>query len=528
MVFRTFTLGLGSLFLLIVFGLSSASGQIGGAVQSQTKTAPLSLKDAIRLALENNVNIEVSKGDRKIANNRLRSLLGGYDPVLTSTPRYTNNKQPQTSTLGGADLSGVTRSKEFRFDTNVRTGVQATGGDLTVSFNNGKNTTSSRFSQLNPTFSSTLGISYNQPLFKNFAIDAQRQQIRIQRKRIDQSDSDLAKTVSDVVTQVQRAYWDLVFALRDVQNKTANLNLAKESLRITEARINAGSAAPLQKAEIETELSNRESDLIAANQQVIVAENALRNLLSSGPQSDLWTARIVPTDRPTPPGTDSVDEAAAIRDAVANRPELVRLRHQVAIADINRQYAQNQTRPQVDLSSSYNLIGLSGTLVGAAGSVPSQFIGGYGQSLSNLGDGKTRSLVFGLTIGLPIGNRSAKADLATAEVQTSQAVAQVRLQEQTVVAEVRNAVAGLESSRQRLVAARRGRESAEIQLEGERKLLDVGRSTQFLLFQRENSLANARNAEIRAETDYSKALAELQRATATVMSKNNIDLGTNK
>jgi len=97
-----------------------------------------------------------------------------------------------------------------------------------------------------------------------------------------------------------------------------------------------------------------------------------------------------------------------------------------------------------------------------------------------------------------------------------------RLQEQTVEVEVRNAAQAVETARRRVLAARTERENAELQLTGEQRLYQVGRSTTFLLFQRENALANARNLELRAQTDYNKALADLQRATSTTLRANNI------
>jgi outer membrane protein TolC len=127
-----------------------------------------------------------------------------------------------------------------------------------------------------------------------------------------------------------------------------------------------------------------------------------------------------------------------------------------------------------------------------------------------------------VTFSFPIRNRTAKANYAGAKIQEEQIAAQTRSQEQTVIAEVRNAVQAVETARQRVLTARTARENAEIQLEGERKLYDAGRSTTFLLFQRENSLTNARNAEIRAETDYNKAIADLQKVTSTTFRINNI------
>ncbi len=484
---------------------------------------PLSLSEAIRRAMESNNELVVARADLGIARNSLRSLLGGYDPVITLSPRYSNNTQPQPSTLGGADLSGVTRSKEFRFDTALRQAVRATGGDLNVAFNNNRQETSSLFSQLNPTFSSTLGFTYTQPLLRNLEIDSSRRQIRVQRKRVGQSEFDFQRSATETVNQVQRAYWDLVFALRDQQNRISNLNLSKENLRQIEARIAAGAAAPLQRAEIETELANRESEVLLATQQVTAAENTLKRLILPDAGSREWGQAIIPTDRPAI-GTESQDLDSALAEAVSNRFELKRLKLQREIVDIETRFRRNQIRPQVDLTAGYTHIGLSGSLVGAPGAVPPRFVGGYGQALDNLSSGDTRAITFGLTISIPVTNRSARAELANAELQGKQIDAQLRSQEQTVISEIRNAVLAVETARQRVAAARRGRESAEIQLEGERKLFEVGRSTQFLLFQRENSLTNARNAEVRAETDYSKAVADLQKATATTLVKNGIEL----
>ena len=150
--------------------------------------------------------------------------------------------------------------------------------------------------------------------------------------------------------------------------------------------------------------------------------------------------------------------------------------------------------------------------------------GGTFQSLSNLFRSDSPNYSIGVTFSFPIGNRTAKANLAGARIQQQQTDASMRSQEQTVIAEVRNAVQAVETARQRVFTARRAGENAEIQLAGEQKLFDVGRSTTFLLFQRENTLTNARNSEIRAETDYNKALSDLQRATSTTFRLNNIEL----
>lgn len=528
------------------------------AAQSQS----LTLNEAIRKALENNNNIEIARQDVRFAETQLRSLLGVYDPVFTVSPTYNNNVQPQTSTLGGADLSGVTKNNSFTVDSNVNKLLKKGGGSYSVFFNNSRNSTSSTFSQLNPTFSTNLGIQFTQPLFRNRGIDQTRRQIKIQRKRLEQTDADFRRQTIEVITQVQRAYWDLVFALRDQQNKVANLNLSKENLRRVEAAIAAGKSAPLERAEVSTELANRESEVLVAVQQVSITENTLKTLLIREPTSPEWNQSWVPTDLPVFT-QDALNVDDAVKDAIDNRPELRRLRLQKEINTIDISFYRNQLKPRIDLNSTFTLVGLSGTSNGATGSIttplisgnpatnssafllselqklnpniivpnvtvnssiPPQFIGGYRQSLTNLFKTDTRLFTIGATISFPWKNQTAKADLAGAEIQKQQIDAQTRSQEQTIIAEVRNAVQAAETARQRVLTSRRARENAEIQLNGERKLYEVGRSTTFLLFQRENALTNARNAEIRAETDYNKALSDLQRATSTTFRLNNIEV----
>ena len=156
--------------------------------------------------------------------------------------------------------------------------------------------------------------------------------------------------------------------------------------------------------------------------------------------------------------------------------------------------------------------------------VPAYYNGGNFQAFRNLFRTDAPTYSVGISFEFPFRNRTAKANLAGARILEQQTEASTRVQEQTVIAEVRNAVQGVETARQRVLTARRARANAEIQLEGERKLFEVGRSTTFLLFQRENTLTNARNSEIRAETDYNKSLSDLQRASSTTFRINNIEV----
>lgn len=531
-------------------------------------TVPLSLNDAIKRALENNNDIEVARDDVRFAETQLHALEGIFDPLFAISPQYDKRISPQQSSLGGSGSTGTTSSTTWSWNPSVQKQFSRGGGNYLLSFANSHTDTSSSFSLLNPFYSSNLSLQFTQPLWRDRSIDNNRRQIRIQRKRLDQSDADFRQRTITVITQVQQAYWELVFALRDQQNQLANLNLSRESLRNVEAQIAAGAKAPLERAEVLTELANRETSLLSAVQNVAIAENNLKVLIFKESTSPDWSSQLTPTDTPkfdtTPVNLDD-----ALKAARENRPELRRLGLQNDINAIDLQFFKNQTKPQIDLVGTVALTGLAGKDV--SGSIPpgtlvpliqgdptlnanafllqqiraiqlaqglpiavtpqviaesngvnTTLVGGYLQDLRNLIGGETRNVTVGVTISLPFKNKTAKANLAGAQIQKEQLMASTRAQEQFIEVDVRNAAQAVETARKRVLSAREARINAEAQLEGEQRLYQVGRSTTFLLFQRENALANARASELRAETDYNKALADLQRATSTTLRANNV------
>jgi outer membrane protein len=524
---------------------------------NQTQTKPLSLNDAIRLALENNNDIEVARNDVRIAETTLRSIQGFYDPGFIIEPTYVRNS-----------VNGREATSDFTVNSDFSQNIKAGGGNFRVFYNNFR--TENSFSQAQATqganlistgssalFSSTLGFQFIQPLWRDREIDSNRRQLRIQRKRLEQSDADFRRRTIETIAGVQRAYWDLVFALRDQQNRQSNLDLTRENLRRVQAQIKAGAAAPLAEAEVATELATREADLLLAAQQVTNTENTLKQLLLRDPTAAEWSTPLIPTDEPNLDQTP-VNLQDALAEAKQNRPELQRLELEREVNDIDIKFFKNQTKPQIDLVGTVSLDGIAqsvgqtdpdllvpqfsgnddllrqrlNTLLPPELRIDQTFtrvpvtpdflVGGYNQATRNLFRSDSPNYTVGIRIQFPLRNTTAKANLAGAQIAQTRLEAQRRQQEQTVIAEVRNAVQAVETARQRILTARVGRENAEKLLEGEKKLFEVGRSTTFILFERENALVRARNEEIRAQTEYNKALADLQRATSTTLRSNNI------
>jgi outer membrane protein len=533
-----------------------------GIISSNILT--LSLNDAIRTALRNNNDIEIARDDVRFAEQQLRALYGFYDPVFSITPQIIHNVTPQQSSLGGGGASGSTTSTTFNIGPQFTRNFEKGGGNYTLGFANARTTSSSTFNSLSPFYSSNLSLQFNQPLLRNRSIDSSRRSIRIQKKFIEQSDSDFRQRTIQIISQVQAAYWNLVFALRNQQNQLESLNLARQNMRNIEAQIEAGAKAPLDRAQVQTDIATRETNLFLATQNVSVAENSLKQLMLRSPEAPEWSAQVTPTDTPLLE-LAPVNLTLALDEAHKNRPELRRLNLQKEINVIDLDFYKNQTKPQIDLVGTVATTGLAGSPTGApagtivplisgnpatnpsafllsqiqdiqtragfpvatvpptiASGAPPNLIGGYFQDLQNLLKFKTGNITAGVTISFPLKNRTAEANLAGARIQREQLEASYRSQDQAVEMDVRNAAQAVDTAQRRVIASRRARESAEQQLAGEEKLYEVGRSTTFLLLQRQNELTAARTNELQAQTDYNKALADLQRATGSTLRVNNV------
>ena len=485
----------------------------------------LSLNDAIRHALQNNNDIETARDDVRIAEQRLLGLYGFYDPVFNITPAIDQRISPVTSIFAGGGTRGSVKTTNLTFSPSLSKFFEKGGGSYTVQFNNGHTSTDATNSTLNPFYSSNLTLLYTQPLLRDREIDTTRHAIRVQKKVLSQTDSDFRQRTIAIIAQAQAAYWNLVFALRNQQNQTDSLNLARQNLQNIEAQISAGAKAPLDRAQVLTDIANREGALYQATQSVTTAENTLKQLMLKDPMSTEWSAQLVPTDTPVL-DLSPVDLTAALDEAHKNRPELTRLKFQKEINTLDLKFYRNQAKPQIDLTGALTTTGLAGTQAICTGTqcpiVPTNLLGGYGQDIANMFRFKTREINVGVSIQIPLRNRTAKANVAAAEIQKEQLEATYRSQDQFVEMDVRNSAQSVDTAQKRIVTARLARESAEQQLAGEQKLYDVGRSTTFLLLQRQTELTTARTNELQAETDYSKALADLQRATAATLRVNNV------
>lgn len=493
----------------------------------QANQMPLTLEQAVRMALDNNNDIDASRNNVEIAEFNLRGARGAYDPLIFSENYYESNTIPTASLIGGAVNGAVTQRRMF--GSGGLSGFSPwQGGTYSARFDSSRFTTSNTNAFLNPQFPTALIFSYTQPLFRDRAFDNNRRQIEIAKKNLSLSDSQFRQRAIEIIALVEQAYWNLAFALRNLQVQLDAVKQAQAQLESNERLVEKGVLAPIDVVAATAQMTTFEQNVFLAQEEVTRAENTLKTLLLPERTSEVWARAITPVSAVNldPP---RVGLEVALTEALSNRPEITQLQANEDINRIDQRYYRDQTKPQIDLVGSYTAQGLAGSETPNAidpntgqSRVPPNLVGGYLNSLGNLFAQDYPAYRVGVTITLPWGNTTAKANLGRSIVEGNR-IANLRAQaEQIIEAEVRNALQALRSAEARLASASAARSAAERLFESEERQFRSGTTTLYLVLQRQTELVTARGRELQAQTDLNKAISEFQRSTGTTLTANNV------
>ncbi|MEK6284918.1 MAG: TolC family protein [Acidobacteriota bacterium] len=518
----------------------------------ESRPLALTLFDAVKMALAQNREIEVERINVRQAEYDVFAARGATDISLGASSFHEHRTVPVGSVLAGGPNGSLT-TKSLNYDFTAQQ-LLPTGALWLAGFTNSRADGNSQFASLNPQYTTALNIQIRQPMLRNFSIDDARRRIRIASRALDLSDSLFRQKAIDIIARAQRSYWDLVFALRDVQIQRESVDLAKTQLERNKRMVNEGTIAPIELVSVEAELEKRSENVLTAIETVTRAENALKQLLLGDREATVWNQPIIPTEAPDLRAV-SFALADAVASALANRPELAQNNLRQEVNKVEVKYLDSQTKPQVDLIASYTSTGLSGTpaltgnpfastttllldrvneLSGLAGltpvavppssELPGFLVGGYGKSLQNLFSNDFRTFRFGVAFSFPLRNRTAEGQLGRAVAEGRKIGSLRKTLEQTIEVEVRNAVQAVETGRLRVETARASREAAEKQSESETRRFQAGLSTTYFVLERQNALSQAKGRELKSMTDYSKALAELQRVMGTTLTSANVQV----
>jgi outer membrane protein len=476
----------------------------------------LTLKEAITVALQHNISLEVSRLSLASARFSVVGAAGIFDPLLTSDYTETSDKTPATNQLVGAQV-GVQKTRSF--DLSLAE-LLPTGANLSLGWTNRRSETNSTFYFFNPSFSSGLNFSLSQPLLSGFGTDVNRAEIEVARRNRDISRLEFERIVITTVQQVESAYWNLVYVRDDLKVKQESLKLAQDLLDQTRTRVRIGTSAPIDIVQSEATVAAREREIILAENAVADAADVLKQLMGFENPDD-WQTSIVPADElgvaPAP-----VDLGSAIDAAIHKRVELRENQLADEIGEINVVSAHNATRPKLNLNLGYGYSGVGGTLTDPTTGVVLR--GGWGDALRQIRNRDYESWSAGVSLSYPLGDHAARAALAERRFALDSARQELALERQTVIAQVRQAVRGLEAGAKSIAAAVKARELAERNLDAEEKKFANGMSTNYQVLQIQSDLTTARAAELQSRVAYRDAIVAYDVAVGSLLDTMNVRL----
>jgi outer membrane protein TolC len=547
----------------------------------------LSLQDAIALALENNLDIEIQRYGPQLADASVqRAQAGGFargvstsvtsgptsasggsssqtgisgnaasqassatssstgstvvtqtgstiptlDPTFTSALRWGHTSTPQSSAFVTGTNSLIQRQDISQF------GVQKgflTGTTVSLALNNSHIRTNNRSADFNPSSSSTLGFTLTQKLLQGFGVAVNSRQIKIAKNNREISDLTFKQQVITTVSAVMNLYWDLVSFNEDVRVKKQALALSEKLYSDNKKQVEIGTLAPIEIVRAEAEVASRQQDLTISETRVLQQETILKNALSrNGVASpSVMDARIVATDRIQVPDNEAIQPIQdMVATALSARPELAQSRIQVQNQQINLRGSRSALLPTLDAVVTLNNNGLAGqpsdlpTVPGRTRANDPYFVGGYGTVLSQLLGRNFPDYSLGLNLNIPLRNRAAQADMINDQLTLRQQQLSLQRIENQVRVDVQNALIGVQQTRAQYRASIKARVLQEQTVDAEQKKYELGASTIYNVILAQRDLATAQSAEVAAMSAYSKARVEMDRATGQTLANHDISM----
>ena len=554
----------------------SNSGRLDALLRS--RTIYLSLQDAIALALENNLDIEIQRyGPRLAEADLLRAHSGGairgssgaiqssttggnqgaltgiaqaptvgasgpiqsLDPVLTSTISWGHLTTPLTNTITAGTNSLVTTRKLANFG--VSKGF-LTGTSVNFGFNNTNNFQNSGRNDFNPYTNGSATLQIGQSLLQGFGIAVNNRNIRIAKNNIQVADLVFRQQVISTVSNIIGMYWDLVAYSEDVKVRQRALDLAQKLYDDNKKQVEIGTLAPIEIVRAEAEVARSQQDLLISQTNVRQQETILKNALSRTgmAHSEIAEARIIATDRVNMPEVETVEPIQdLVQRALDRRPELMQSRINIENSRIGLKGSRNALLPTLDAFANLSNNALAGqinalpvppipgapagtSLSRNPASVDKFFIGGYSTVLSQLFSRNFPDYTVGVQLNIPLRNRAAQADLTRDQLALRQQELRLQVLINQIRVDVQNALIALEQARARYRTATRNRILQEQYLDAEQKKNALGASTIFFVIQAQRDLAQAQASEVQALTAYSRAKTDLDRATGLTLEVNDI------
>lgn len=500
------------------------------ATGKQGKVLELSLRDYLSLVMSNNTDIAIQRLTVSTAEDAVLRSFSIFDPKGSASWSTTRSKSPVSSLvdIGQVGTSGIST---VSLDT-LRQPASFTWSQLlpsgtlyNVNFAASKLNTNSSSVTFNPSLNSSVSISFSQPLLRNRGVYINRIGIIIARGNLRQTRYQLRDKILQSVQDAENAYWDVVLAHANLRVQEEALKLAQEALKRAQQELDLGAMSPLDIYNPQQQQATAEIAVSQARFSLQQVENALRLKIAADLDPEIrklpinLTESAEPAENAAPLNTD-----AAIEKALRMRPDLEALRVALDVDDLQIEQAANQLRPDLEFTGNYSSQGLGGIFNYAAGSHLATIPGGFGDALTQMFGFGYPIYTFGVTLSLPIRNRSASANYADQIVSKRSDALTARRTEQQVRLDVLNAISQTEAAKDSVRLAKIAKDFSQKYLDAEQKKYELGTSQIFFVLQAQTALVNADSALVQNEITYRRNMLNLLRKTGELLEERGITL----
>lgn len=456
----------------------------------------LTLEQCRALTLENNLDLKVELINPAIAAERVNQEEAQFEAAFSVITSYAKTDTPVASTL---DISG---SNVEYFYTNLGVDVPLrTGGTISFDAVDNRTKTDSAYSVFNPSYSSDLSVSISQPLLRNAGGRVNTYAIQIAEYDRQITDARTKLEVIRVIAAVDRVYWRLYAAQRELDVRKQQYELAKALFEQAQRFVSAGEMAQIEVIRAEAGIAQQLEAIILAENNVRDRERELKRTLNrAGLEMETDTV-LIPGTEPDPVRYQ-LEKQRLVEIAVEQRMEMLELELQIAQDVSTLNYMENQTLPLVTMDYTYNINGLGST---------------RDNSFDLLFDKRFEDHRLGLQLLVPLGNESAKSQLRQAFYQRRQRLASRDSRRVLVEYEVLNAIDQLEANWQRILASRQSAILDGRLFEAEKRQFELGLVTSTDVLEAQTNFADAQSAEILALVEYQIALVDMAYATGTLL-----------
>jgi outer membrane protein TolC len=482
---------------------------------AETETKALSLQDCIQDALEKNLDLRIERYNPQMAYNSLRAVYAGYEPVFNASGGH------QFSAGGAAvDQFGFIQQPNENEGNNINSsvsGVLPTG--LTYSLGTSglfdqhgtrRDWSTNSMSWIPSEYSTSggsVGLNLSQPLLKNAWIDGTRLAISAAKNQVKYSEQNLRLVAINTITSVELAYYDLIFARENVLVQEKALELSQRLAEENKKRVEVGSMAPLDQQQAEAEVARTQSDLIAAQRTMAVAQNILKTLIGDN-FGDWEKVTLQPTET-LAADLKIFDLQTSWSKGLTMRPDMLMMKISLEQQGIQLKYDRNQMWPSLNLNGYYGFNGAGNS---------------FGDTLEQINQGSRPEWSVGASFSIPLGNGAARNTLKNSKAQMEKMLLSLKKLEQTIMSGIDNAILQARASYQRVKASRKACEYAAAALAAEQKKLENGKSTSFVVLRLQRDLTSARSDEISAQTEYLRAIANLAAAEGSTLERHAVDV----